>query len=498
LSSDSDVVILPPSPGAIYDAPSVTPDGGFVDVLVRRREAPNAPAVTLRVPFLGGAARRLLEGAVSGIGWSPDGQQMAFVKMDDTQSTSLVVADPQGQNARVLATRRPPSFFMNVGFSLGNGPASQPSWSADGRTIAVAGINVSPERARDGDVGELIEFDEERGAELALRRIEGMIWGVGYLESGDLVVSADRATNTMQWQWWLYPRSGSVAALTRSLNGFQGVQLTDDRTSGVATQTTMRSSIELGAIAGGPFSEAVAESGAQSAFAALDARGQLFYTARVPSGWATFRSDATAGGSTLVLADLWRAIPSTDANFVIGRHRDLGLMRVNPDGSGATVIVQDASAAPVAFTPNGAGFVYVSNRSGPQQPWLLSLSAGEATRLSDAYIDAARLWLSIDGREVIFSTHGGTRVCTFPAFDQCRTPKLIAGPLSADGKTVFAVDPNDPRNILAQPIDGSTATSLTHFTDKEIADFSLSPDRTRIAITRLSRVSDVVLIRGLK
>ena len=28
---------------------------------------------------------------------------------------------------------------------------------------------------------------------------------------------------------------------------------------------------------------------------------------------------------------------------------------------------------------------------------------------------------------------------------------LIAGPFSADGRRVFAVDPNDPRNILARP-----------------------------------------------
>lgn len=80
----------------------------------------------------------------------------------------------------------------------------------------------------------------------------------------------------------------------------------------------------------------------------------------------------------------------------------------------------------------------------------------------------------------------------------CRVVKVIAGPIAADGKTVFAVDPNDPRNILAQPIDGGTPSPLTQFTDKEITDFSLSPDRTQIAITRTSRVSDVVLIKGLK
>jgi len=72
------------------------------------------------------------------------------------------------------------------------------------------------------------------------------------------------------------------------------------------------------------------------------------------------------------------------------------------------------------------------------------------------------------------------------------------GPLSADVKTVFSLDPNGRRNILAQPTDGGAPTPLTRFTDKEITDFSLSPDGTRIAITRTTRISDVVLVKGLK
>lgn len=494
LSSNSDVVILPHSPGAIYDAPSVTPDGGFVDVLVRRREAPASPTVTLRVPFLGGAPRRLLEGVVSGIGWSPDGQHMAFVRMDDAQSTSLVVADPQGQNARVIASRRPPAFLMNVMFSMGNGPASHPAWSADGRTIVAAGIHTSAERAR--DPGDVIEFDADRAVERGLRRVEGMVWGVAYLESGDLVISSDDEASPMLWQWWLHRPDGSVAALTRSLNGFQGVQLTADRASGVATQGTVRSSIELGAITGGPFREVVAENGARSMFVAPDARGRVYYTARVLNGWATFRTESD-GGSALVATDLWRGIPSPDGSFVIGRHLERGLMRVDADGSNAEVILQDSSTAPVAFTPDGAGFVYVSNKLGPQQPWLLPLSGGEARRLSDTSINNTQLWLSHDGRRVVFGARGGTRICAFPAFDPCHTADIVPGPLSADGRTVFGIDPNDPRNILAQPIDGRPPTPLTRFTDKEVADLSLSPDGRQIAITRVSRVSDVVLIKGL-
>ena len=106
--------------------------------------------------------------------------------------------------------------------------------------------------------------------------------------------------------------------------------------------------------------------------------------------------------------------------------------------------------------------------------------------------------VSPDGRFTIFPMPGGTQLCRFPSFDQCRTVSVRSGPFSADGRTVFAINPNDPRNIIAQPIDGGPSTPLTTFTDMTIEDFSVSPDGTRIAITRVMRESDVVLIKGLK
>jgi len=167
LTSNSDVVILRPSTGTVYDAPSVTPDGGFVDVLVGAVTSPIASIV--RVPFLGGTPRRVADNAGSGIGWSPDRQRMAYVSMRlaPTTTTSLVVADgrPERESACDPVA---PAYLTNVGF--GNNPPSRPSWSADGRWIAVAGRNVSSERTH--EPGELIEVDAASGAERAVRRVD--------------------------------------------------------------------------------------------------------------------------------------------------------------------------------------------------------------------------------------------------------------------------------------------------------------------------------------
>jgi dipeptidyl aminopeptidase/acylaminoacyl peptidase len=420
---------------------------------------------------------------------------MAFVKYDSkTQSTTLVVADPGGQNEKVLAARQAPSFFYMALFS--NAPPTRPSWSTDGRWIALAGINTSPERPRDN--GELIEVDAASGAERAVRRVDGEVSELAYLDNDRLVVSFTNPVSQEPGQWRLYPRTGPHVPLTRDLNNIQDVQLTADRTSGVATRTTTRRSISVGTIATGLFAEVVPESGLQPAFAVLDARGNLLYAARAPVGRATFRSEGAGGAGTMVVSDLVSALPSPDGTFVVGHRPEVGLVRVNADGSGATVISPDASAIPRAMTPDGATLLVVSNKAGHQQPWLVPLAGGDARRLSDVYIDGGALWLSKDGRQVIFRNNAGTQICAFPGFDQCRVVNVRPGPLSADGTTVFAVSRDDPSNIIAQPLDGGPARPVTRFTDKAIQDFSLSPDGTRIAVTRMARESDVVLVKGLK
>lgn len=108
------------------------------------------------------------------------------------------------------------------------------------------------------------------------------------------------------------------------------------------------------------------------------------------------------------------------------------------------------------------------------------------------------LSLSRGGHQAIFDRREGAPLCDFPSFGQWRTLNVRPGPIFADGRAVFAVNPNDPRNIIAQPVDGGPPTPLTAFSDMTIEDFSLSPDGTRIAITRVARESNVVVVKRLK
>jgi Tol biopolymer transport system component len=67
---------------------------------------------------------------------------------------------------------------------------------------------------------------------------------------------------------------------------------------------------------------------------------------------------------------------------------------------------------------------------------------------------------------------------------------------SPDGKAVvYLVREKGVDNLWTQPLDGSAAKSLTHFTADKIFRFNYSPDGSQIAIERGESESDVVLLK---
>ena len=486
LGSNSDVVIMPPSDDVTYWAPSVTPDGNYVDVLVQ----PATPPMSIvRVPFLGGAPRTIVAEADSGLGWSPDGTRMAYVRYDRVaQSTSLMVADASGQAARAVATRTSPSFYGMIRFM--SAPAARPSWSADGRRVLVIGVNVSPDVE---ERSELVEVEVAAGTEHVLRKPPGFYHEGVYLDA-DRVVASGLTDGFEGGPWWLFPRVGEPVQLTDSLTQLSGVRLTTDRSSGVATREIRRSSIWTGTVTNGRFEEVVPESVAAPRAAKLDDDGRLFFSMRLPGSFAIFRQDR--GRAPVQLLGDTRNLVSVapDGRSVVALTGGGDVMRFNSDGSEARKLMTDASANPIAFTPDGSALLFSSNRSANQEPWLLPLSGGEPRRLAQKYLSAGECWLSMDGRRVIFATRGGSEVCAFPGFDDCRTLDVVPGPFSADGRFVYAVARKDPKNIVAQPIAGGAPVPVTRFTDKRVLDFSLSPDHRVMAITRIVVEADVVQV----
>ena len=184
-------MILPPRTGFVVLAPAVTPDGGYVDVLeVELRRPPSRRASSACRSSAAHRWQLLGNGARSGIGWSPDGRRMAFIKSDMQTQNSLAVADAQGQNAKVLVTRHAPSFFLSVTFGQ---RASRPSWSPDGRRIAVIGIDT----AKRGNQSTRRDRRERRQSTWSVASKVRARWRIS---TDRWVASTFSGTASVQWQ----------------------------------------------------------------------------------------------------------------------------------------------------------------------------------------------------------------------------------------------------------------------------------------------------------
>ena len=108
-STGNDVRIVPNEAGTDFLSLTVTPNSSYVDFLTRKASTDFSRDLW-RVPFLGGTPRKLAALVFSGVGWSPDGQRMAFVRRSSTANDTeslVLIADADGSNERVLAKRLP-------------------------------------------------------------------------------------------------------------------------------------------------------------------------------------------------------------------------------------------------------------------------------------------------------------------------------------------------------------------------------------------------------
>ena len=167
VATGSNVEIVPGEPGVGLMGATVTPDGAFVNY-VRRVGQQQSPELW-QIPFLGGSPHRLLPGIGGRVSFSPDGNQMAFVRASGPGRTELVVASSDGSNERVVAARQMPEQFWAVVL----GSSFRPAWSPDGATIATLGVSNRE------SAGQVAFLDLRTGATLYFDYDTGELWKIG-------------------------------------------------------------------------------------------------------------------------------------------------------------------------------------------------------------------------------------------------------------------------------------------------------------------------------
>jgi len=455
-----------------------------------------------QVPVLGGNSRRVLEDVDGPIVFSPDGKQIAFVRLTLKGESYLMVANSDGSDVRILATRKVPSRF--------NG---RPAWSPDGGVIFCPGRNRDAS-GQDANVVKVRVADgtEDQFTSQRWQWVSGVAW---LRDGGGLLVNANAQI------WYLSYPEGEARKVTNDSNNYSAVSVSADSSVMVTTQTNSLSSIWVMASDGANRSaeEVTTRTGNEGPVWTAD--GKIIYASNANGNWDLWVMDADGGNRkqlTLNADRNWCPSVSADGQYVVfvsNRTGFIHVWRMDKDGSNLKQMTNGGGEVWPVCSPDGRWVMYVQLNQGKPTLWKIPLDGGTPVQLTDKFSGAPQI--SPDGKLVaciyfdeastsarlaLISSEGGKPVKLFDIQPTAVLPNsLELGVIrwTTDGKAMTYVDTRKGvSNIWRQPLDGGKPVQLTDFKSDRIFSFDWSRDGKQLALGRGTLTNDVVLISNFK
>jgi len=516
VATGSDVQILPPDEVLIYGL-TFSPDANYIDFV---RSEKNNPTSTFlyRIPTLGGSSHLVMQAAMDfSTSYSPDGAQFAFLRVMGSGQVDLLIADTDGSNERVLATRP----YLD-GFTNGT------AWSPDGKTIAFSTVESRKSirsvlwavSVGDGSVREIYSTPNQIGHPCWLPDGSGLLASIG-----------NNLYQFLRGQLWFIPfPKGQARRLTNDWTDYQldSLGLTQDGRTLAAIAETGVSDLWI--------APAVDTTKAKQITRNVHAVGRFSWT---PSGGIVFvgghgnLSVLSSDGSarTLLTAnDNPVGDPSVcgDGRYVVySTHREqkAGIWRRDGDGSNPIRIADEPVATSPQCSPDGKSVLYVQVPSltlmrvtitGEKPPeaianvpaaWELDVLAFSPEGKRIAYVAAPETPIEPSSSPAVFSPSASRpNQVKVIAFDGGALMHQFDWPASAwrprwapRGDAIdYILTRNGVSNIWQQRLTGGPPKQVTHFDSGEIFDFEWSRDVSQLALTRGSESSDVILMSNFR
>ncbi|HKY43214.1 MAG TPA: protein kinase [Pyrinomonadaceae bacterium] len=505
ISTGSDVQILPAS-DLRNNGTTISNDNEYVYYVGMVRGNPSG--TLYQIPILGGTPRKVIQGVLSPVSFSPDGSQFAFMREDERQASSLVIANTDGSGERTLAVRKGNDWFAPHG----------PAWSPDGRFVA-SGVGSDT----GGSHMTVVAYSVADGSEkpITSHKWRGDVRRLLWLKDGSgLVLPVLESANGAQL-WFISQPDGAVRRLTNDLNGYGSVSFGVSGDSKTIVTVQSKPSYQIWTTTLGESAQQAVQitHGETDGMAGLDwtPDGEIVYFTNTgeTNDLLRIKSDGT-NARTLTEDPKGPGNPSVspDGKFVYFESVRSGLphvWRVSADGLDLKQFTSgDFSNFAATVSPDGRWVFFLSWRTGLQALWKMPTEGGEAIQVTDKPI--GRVAFSPDGRFLAGAqiAPGTTawQIAIIPV-DGSAAVKWIVQPAhinlgsslswSPDSRAVFAKsDQGGVGNIWSFPIDGSTPKPVTSFTSNSISNFAISRDGKRLAVSRGYSNLDVVLIKDFR
>jgi eukaryotic-like serine/threonine-protein kinase len=339
------------------NAPRFSPDG---TAILFARGVLGGRAL-YRVPVVGGEPRKTLEDAQDG-DWSPDGRQIAFIRIGQEKGMTryaLGVADVDGRNERTLLL-------------VENQRLLNPRFSPDGRTVAViqTGVqNVAQEILlvpADGSSPRLLKTPAPHG------QISSVVWsggdGLVFAMSDSAIATFQRGTASRLVREEIGP--GRVTSLMNLPSAVPVLDVIGPGNVVVESFSSRQNLEEFSLLQGGVVGEGRWLSRGMS--------NDRQPTYSRDGEWILFSS--TRAGSL----DLWMV--ST---------RSRAIRRITDD---------PADDWDPAFMPDGKSLIWSSNRSGHFEIWISTVDGTGARQVTNDGVDAENPTATADGRWIVYAS----------------------------------------------------------------------------------------------
>jgi eukaryotic-like serine/threonine-protein kinase len=511
VGSTGNLEIIPPRDGH-YAGLLFSPDGDFIYFAYATVGSTNWDIY--RLPVLGQGATALKINTKEGpIGLSHDGKRIAFIRYDqETQTDALAVANADGSNEQVLATRKWPERFS---FDF----RTIPVWSSDDRSVSIP-IQKNDER---GYYVVLYEFRlsdrTENVIPLNPQRFE-LPQKITLLSDTSGVILTGKAQGASFSQVWYLSRDGSARAITNDLSDYRDADLTADSRALVTTQSQTLSNLWVSQ-KDDPNQAAQITSGVGRYFDLSWAPDRKVIYASDGSGSADIY-EMSADGSTLKqltsgMKRNYAPSVSPDNRFIAfhsNRSGTFQIWRMDRDGSNPVQLTYGNSESNwPQFSADSKWIFYEHFESGNSGTvWKVAVEGGSPVRVVEGFTihpapSPDGKWLACwwnEGQEqsrwglLLISMETGKQVQRFeiPASVNVQwDTKLRWTPDSSS--LVYVGSRGGIENLLAQPIEGGSPKQITNYGEAKIFSYDWSKD-AGLVTSRGVITTDVVLISDAK
>ncbi len=497
VATKSDVQVLAPD-DVDFKGVTFSPDGNFI-YYVRSDKSTQLYSYLYQMPVLGGNSRQLIRDIDAPVGFSPDGSQIVFMRgLPDTAAIEVRIASADGSGDRLLARLNLYPIYMWGA-----------SWSPDGKTIAVSGIQSGKEQNFVLDVIGVAD-----GKVTTLYSSPTFLGRPVWLPDGDSLLVAVGLPKENRNQLWQIPYpKGEPRRFTNDLSNYGPyLDLTHDGKSLTAVNITEISNIWVVPEGKTALARQITSGGVADIAVAPGPNGKLLVRSQ-GSELDLINGDGSQRTVVMPEARDYSTMSNCGDRYVIfdsytGTKSEL--WRTDADGSNPTRLVeQDVNDEDCS--PDGKWLVYTTNTLAEgSKIYRMPVEGGAPTEIGRAAGGGGLARISPDGKFIAYDmqegspvpqlkygvipANGGSAPQTLSRLSGSSPPRW-----APDGKGLdFLLTRKGASNVWEQPLTGGEPRQVTDFTSGHIFGFAWSRDGKELLLAKGMRTSDVVLISNFR